>query len=434
MDKRYSNIVFHNARLIDPLTNLDKMGSLLVTDGIISDIKIGELYPKSNNESKVIDCKGNVLSPGLIDMWVFAGEPGYEHIETLEGVSNAAASGGITTLVCRPDTNPIIDDVALVDYIERRAKEKSLINIHPIAALTKGFKGLEMTEIGLLSEAGALAFSDGYNEIKNARVMRNALTYTKNFDALIMQHNQNKDLSDHGVMNEGKVSLRLGLPGSPAASEIISLERDIRLLELTRSRYHALSISTRGSLDVIRKAKELQLNVTTGISINNLMLNENDIGAYRTFHKLRPPLRTEEDRVSMIEALSNSDLLDVIISSHDPQDTETKRRPFIEAGYGAVGLETLLPAALSIYQENLISLPKLLEKMTINPAKILKLDTGRIAKGYPADIVLFNPDTPWVVIAENLISKCRNTAFEKKKMQGKVVMTMVNGKIIYEAK
>ena len=338
--------VFINARLIDPGSNRDEPGGLLVKDGLIADIG-GHLRRNAPEGTTVIDCKGNVLAPGLIDAQVFTGEPGYEHRETLKTASHAAAAGGVTTIVVMPETNPVIDQVALVDFIQRRARDNALVHVHTMAAMTKGLKGDEMTEIGLLKRAGAVAFSNGKSSIVNTRVMRNVLNYAKDFDALVVHHTEDPYLSGNGAMNSGEIAARLGLPGASKIAETITLERDVRLVEMTGARYHAPTISCRESLEVIKSAKARKLRVTCGVSINHLTLNENDIGPYRTFFKVRPPLRREEDRVAMVQALANGDI-DVIVSSHDPQDADTKRRPFAEAADGAVGLETLLSAALRL--------------------------------------------------------------------------------------
>lgn len=423
--------VFVNARLIDPATGLDETGSLLVADGRIGGIEPSTARMAGPDGARVVDCRGNVLAPGLIDMRVFAGEPGYEHRETLAGASRAAAAGGVTTLICRPDTNPVIDDVALVDYLERRARDNAVVNVHPMAALTRGIEGREMTEIGLLAEAGAVAFSDGPRGIADAHVMRNALTYARTFGALIAPHAEDVALAAGGVMNEGEVSARLGLPGAPAMAEVIAIERDMRLVELTGGRYHAAAVSCAEALGALFRAKQDGLGVTCGVSINNLILNEIDVGPYRTFFKLLPPLRTEADRAAMVDGVA-AGAIDVIFSDHDPQDTDSKRRPFVEAGYGAVGLETLLPAALGLYHEGHVGLVPLIGAMTSNPARILGLDAGRLAPGCPADLVVIDIDTPWVVVAEELASKCQNTAFERRHMQGRAVMTMVAGQVVYE--
>jgi len=422
--------VFINARLIDPGSNRDEPGGLLVKDGLIADIG-GHMRRNAPEGTTVIDCKGNVLAPGLLDAQVFTGEPGYEHRETLKTASHAAAAGGVTTIVVMPETNPVIDQVALVDFIQRRARDNALVHVHTMAAMTKGLKGDEMTEIGLLKRAGAVAFSNGKSSIVNTRVMRNVLNYAKDFDALAVHHTEDPYLSGNGAMNSGEIAARLGLPGASNIAETITLERDVRLVEMTGARYHAPTISCRESLEVIKSAKARKLRVTCGVSINHLTLNENDIGPYRTFFKVRPPLRREEDRVAMVQALANGDI-DVIVSSHDPQDADTKRRPFAEAADGAVGLETLLSAALRLVHSGDVTLATMLKALTINPARLLGLHSGRLVKGAIADLVLFDPGEPWVVNKDLLRSRSKNTPFDEAKMQGRVLRTMVAGETVYE--
>ena len=422
--------VFLNARLIDPATKRDEPGGLLVKDGLISDLG-GHLRRNAPDGAAVIDCKGQVLSPGLIDMQVFTGEPGAEHRETLKTASLAAAAGGVTTIVVMPDTNPVIDQVALVDFIQRRARDNAVVNVHTMAAMTKGLAGQEITEIGLLKRAGAIAFSNGKCSVADTKVMRNALLYSKDFGALIVHHTEDPHLSDGAAMNEGHVAARLGLPGAPKAAESIVLERDIRLVDITGGRYHAATISCRESLDIIRAAKARNLPVTCGVSINHLTLNENDIGSYRTFFKVRPPLRSEDDRAALVRGLASGDI-DVVVSSHDPQDADVKRRPFAEAADGAIGLETLLAAALRLHHGDAVNLSSLLRAMTITPAKLLGLPSGRLEKGAPADIVLFDLGQPWVVDREVLRARSKNTPFDESKMQGRVLLTMVAGQTVYQ--
>lgn len=418
-----------NARLVDPASGLDQPGGALVADGKIADLG-PTVAGDAVGDALVLDCGGRVLAPGLIDMMVSTGEPGNEHRETLATASRAAAAGGVTTIVCTPNTEPVIDDVALVDFILRRARDTAVVNVHPMAAMTKGLAGEEMTEIGLLHEAGAIAFTNGPASLANAKVMRNVLGYAKDFDALIVHHVEDPSLAGDGVMNEGEISIRLGLSGIPAAAETIMLERDVRLVELTGGRYHAAQISCRASLDVIRDAKARGLPVTCGVSINHLALNENDIGSYRTFFKLKPPLRLEDDRQAMVEGLA-SGVIDVIVSAHDPQDADVKRRPFAEAADGAIGLETLLPAALRLYHNGHIGLAALLQALTANPAKLLGLESGRLARGAPADLVLVDLDRPFTVEAERLRSKSKNTPFDEARLQGRVLLTLVAGQPVY---
>jgi dihydroorotase len=422
-------IALVNARLIDPASGLDQLGGLLIVEDRIADLG-RHVAAGSLRDAEVVDCGGRVLAPGIIDMMVSAGEPGLEHRETLATASRAAAAGGVTTIVCMPNTEPVIDDVALVDFILRRARDTALVNVHPMAAMTKGLLGQEMTEIGLLRDAGAIAFGNGKTSVANARVMRNVLAYAKDFGALIVHHLEDPSLGQDGVMNEGEVATRLGLRGVPTAAETIMLERDIRLVELTGGRYHAAQISCRTSLDIIRTAKLMGLPVTCGVSINHLTLNENDIGPYRTFFKMKPPLRSEDDRRAMVEGVASGDI-DVIVSAHDPRGAEGKRRPFAEAADGVVGLETLLGAALRLHHNGEVELPRLLRALTANPARLLKLNSGRLAKSAPADLVLIELDTPWVVEPERLCSKSKNTPFDGARLEGRVVLTLVAGRPVY---
>ena len=425
-----TSTVFINARITDPATNRDEPGGLLVQDGLIADIG-PHLRRNAPEGAVVIDCKGHVLAPGLIDAQVFSGEPGFEHRETLKTASHAAAAGGVTTMVVMPETDPVIDQVALVDFIQRRARDNALVHVHTMAAMTKGLKGEEMTEIGLLKRAGAIAFSNGKSSLVNTRVMRNVLNYAKDFGALVVHHTEDPYLSGSAAMNSGEIASRLGLPGASKLAETIVLERDVRLVEMTGGRYHAATISCAESLDVVRGAKARKLPVTCGVSINHLTLNENDIGPYRTFFKVRPPLRREDDRVAMVRGIASGDI-DIIVSSHDPQDADTKRRPFAEAADGAVGLETLLPAALRLVHAGEVSLGMLLKAMTINPARLLGLHSGRLAKGAIADLVLFDLGEPWVVNKDLLRSRSKNTPFDEAKMQGRVLRTVVAGQTVYE--
>jgi dihydroorotase len=405
---------FINARIIDPASNRDEPGGLVVRDGMIADIG-PQLRRNAPEGADVIDCKGHVLAPGLIDAQVFTGEPGFEHRETLKTASHAAAAGGVTTMVVMPETNPVIDQVALVDFIQRRARDNAIVHVHTMAAMTKGLRGEEMTEIGLLQRAGAIAFSNGKASVANTRVMRNVLLYSRDFGALIVHHTEDPYLASNGAMNSGEVAARLGLPGVPKASETIMLERDVRLVEMTRGRYHAATISCAESLEVIRNAKARKLPVTCGVSINHLTLNENDIGPYRTFYKMRPPLRSDDDRAAMIRGLASGDI-----------------DPFAEATDGAVGLETLLPAALRLHHSGELPLMSILRALTINPAKLLGLHSGRLAKGAIADIILFDPGEPWVVNKDLLRSRSKNTPFDESKMQGRVLRTLVAGETVYQ--
>lgn len=421
---------FLNARLIDPATGKDEPGGLLVRDGIIADMG-PHLRRNAPDGTQVIDCRGHVLCPGLVDMQVFTGEPGQEHRETLKTASQAAAAGGVTTIVVMPDTEPVIDQVALVDFIQRRARDNAAVNVHVMAAMTRGLKGQEITEIGLLKRAGAVAFTNGKNSIAAARVMRNALLYSKDFGALIVHHTEDPTLTEGTVMNSGEVATRLGLRGVHKAAETIVVERDLRLVEITGGRYHASSLTCAESLAAVRAAKARGLAVTCGVSVNHLTLNENDIGPYRTFFRLRPPLRSEADRMAMVRGIASGDI-DVIVSAHDPQDADQKRHPFAEAADGAIGLETLLAAALRVHHSGDVDLVPLLRAMTCNPAKLLGLPGGRLEKGAPADVILVDLGLPWVVDKNTIRARSKNSPFDESKMMGRVLTTMVAGRIVYE--
>ncbi|WP_230532132.1 dihydroorotase [Microvirga roseola] len=421
-------LLFKNACLVDPASGREETGGLLVRNGLIADVGA---QLTSVADAQIVDCEGQVLSPGLIDMRAFIGEPGAAHRETLKSAGEAAAAGGVTTIVSMPDTNPVLDDPAIVDFVRRRARDNCLVNVRPAAALTKGLKGEEMAEIGLLKDAGGIAFTDGARSVTNAQVMRRALTYAHDFDALIVHHVEDPDLVGQGVMNEGEFAARLGLLGIPREAETVMLERDIRLVRLTGGRYHAAMISTADSAEIVQAAKARGLPVTCGVSINNLALNENDIGDYRTFLKLSPPLRHEDDRQAMIEALADG-TIDVIVSDHNPQDVETKRVPFAEAADGAVGLETLLSAALRLVHSGRLSLPKLLRALTLRPAEILGLPGGRLSIGAPADLIVFDPDAPYVVDKRQLHSLSKNTPFDEARLEGQVTLTMVAGRIVFD--
>ena len=381
--------------------------------------------------TEIVECRGRIAAPGLIDMRAFVGEPGAEARETIASATQAAAAGGVTTIVCQPDTNPSIDDPTIVDFIQRRARDNGIVHVQPMAALTKGLKGEEMTEIGLLKAAGAVAFSDGAKSVTNAQVMRRAMTYARDFEVLIVHHTEDPDLVGEGVMNEGEFAARLGLIGVPTAAETIMLERDLRLVGLTGGRYHAASLTCQESLDELRRAKDAGLQVTASASINHLTLNENDVGPYRTFFKMEPPLRAERDRKALVEALE-SGLIDVVMSDHNPQDVEVKRLPFAEAAPGAIGIETMLSAGLRLVHNGELKLMTLLKALSTRPAELLGLPGGTLRPGAPADIVVIDPDVPWVLDRDELKSKCRNTPFDEAKLQGRAVRTIVAGRTVYE--
>jgi len=424
-------ILLANARLIDPSRDLDGPGDVLIADGTIRDARRGIGAAGVPEGTDIINCAGKVVAPGLIDMRAFVGEPGAGHRETFASASLAAAAGGITTIVCQPDTSPVIDNSATVDFILRRARDTAIVNIHPMAALTKGMKGEEMTEIGLLKAAGAVAFTDGDRSVMNALVMRRALTYARDFDALIVHHTEDPNLVGEGVMNEGEFASRLGLFGIPTASEAVVLERDMRLVALTGGRYHAASLTCIESLGILKRAREDGLQVTASASINHLTLNENDIGPYRTFLKLSPPLRTENDRLALVAAVASGQI-EVIMSDHNPQDVEVKRLPFAEAAAGAIGLETMLSAGLRLVHSGDIELKTLIRAMSTRPAELLGLPGGSLRPGSPADVIVIDLDTPWVLDPADLKSQCKNTPFDEARFTGRVARTIVGGRTVYE--
>jgi dihydroorotase len=424
-------ILLANARVIDPSRDFDGPGDVLIADGVVRDLKRGISAAGVPEGTDVINCAGKVVAPGLIDMRAFVGEPGASHRETFASASQAAATGGITTIVCQPSTSPVIDNSATVDFVLRRARDTAIVNIHPMAALTKGLRGEEMAEIGLLKAAGAVAFTDGAKSVVNAQVMRRALTYAGDFDALIVHHTEDPDLTGEGVMNEGEFAARLGLMGVPKAAETIMLERDMRLVALTGGRYHAASVTCAESLEVLRRAKDAGLAVTASASINHLTLNEVDVGSYRTFCKLTPPLRADEDRAALVAAVA-SGLVDSVMSDHDPQDVETKRLPFAEAAPGAIGIETMLTAGLRLVHGGALELATLLKAMSSRPAELLGLAGGTLRPGAAADVIVIDLDAPWVLDRADLKSKCKNTPFDEARLTGRVTRTIVAGRTVYE--
>ena len=421
-------IAIKNARIVDPASGTDKAGALVLANGVIADVMEGALAGIPEG-AEVYDARGMVVAPGLIDMRVFTGEPGHEYRETLATAAEAAAAGGVTTFVLMPDTLPVVDDGAIVDFIVRRAAATARVNIVPAAAITKGLRGEEITEFGLLKEAGAACLSDGRRSIQSAGLMKAAMTYAANFDLPIVHHVADASLARDGVMNEGTLATISGLKGIPLVAETVPLARDLQLAAATGARYHAAQISTAASVDLVRTTKSHGA-ISAGMSINNLALNENDVAPYRTYFKLSPPLRSEDDRQAMIEGLRTG-VIDVIHSAHDPQDSEVKRQPFAEASEGAIGLETLLAAALRLVHSGDVPLLTVLRAMTQRPAEILGLASGRIAVGAPADLIVFDPDFPWVVAEADIVSRSRNTAFEGARMQGAVMHTFVAGRPVF---
>ena len=358
-------------------------------------------------------------------MRVFVGEPGYEYKENFRTLSNAALSGGVTSVVTMPNTDPIIDNVSIVDFLKRRGRDKSKINIFPTASLTKGLEGNNMTEFGLLQKKGIVAFTDGIKTIQNTRLMSRIMKSAHDLNSLILQHAEDLELSKNGMINDGIISTKLGLQGIPDLAELIIIERDLTLLESIKCRYHISQISSKKSVEVVNERKQ-KVKFTCGVSINNLSLNENDIGDFKTFLKLSPPLRTEEDRMSLVEGLNNK-TIDVIVSDHKPEDEEQKRLTFAQAATGSSGIETLLPLSLELYHNGSVKLETIVKSLTSNPAKILKINKGNLTIGNNADFCIVDINKPWIVKKDKLISKSKNTSIEDKKLQGKVTNTFVKG-------
>lgn len=415
---------FTNARLIDPEMGTDTLGSLTIQDGVITGLNT----PPTGD---VIDCGGKCLAPGIVDIGVKVCEPGERHKESYRTAGLAAAAGGVTTVVTRPDTAPAIDSPEVLEFVARRARETTNVRMLPMAALTKQRQGREMVEIGFLSDAGAVAFTDCDHVVENTKVFARCLTYAKSLGALVIAHPQDPVMSKGAAVTSGKFASLRGLPAVSPMAERLGLERDLALVEMTNARYHADNLSAAAALPALQRAKEAGLDVTAGASIHHLTLNELDVGNYRTFFKVKPPLRHEDDRTALVAAVA-SGLIDIISSMHTPQDEESKRLPYQEAASGAVALETLLPAAMRLYHSGDLDLPTLWRALSLNPSKRLGLDTGRLAKDAPADLVLFDPDAPFVMDRFALQSKSKNTPFDEQRMQGKVLATYVSGVEVFK--
>ena len=427
-----ARVAYVGARLLDPESRLDVQGALFVQGGVIVD-----LGPRLFNDGvpdgiETIDCAGKCLAPGLVDMRVQLRDPGEEHKETIGTASAAAAAGGVTAMVCLPNTDPVIDDVAVVEFIARRAREVRGAKVFCYAAATRDLGGTELTEMGLLAETGALGFTDGTQAIASARVMQRALLYARTFGALIVQHPEEPALTEGGAMNAGEVALRLGLSGISPVAEVIMIERDLRLVELTGGRYHAAHVSTAESVAAIRRAKAKGLAITCDTAPPYFTLNETAVGDYRTFAKVSPPLRSESDRAAVAAGLADG-TIDAIASDHSPHDQDSKRLPFAQAEFGAIGLETLLPLSLALHHKGEMKLLDVLERLTVAPARILGLPLGRLQKGAAADLVLFDPDKPWIVDADRFHSKSKNTPFDEWPVQGQVLRTAVAGRTLFAA-
>ena len=428
MKKKY----FINANIIDPHNSLNEIGGIIIGEnGKIE--AVGKKVNTNNipSREKVIDLNGKYIFPGIVDMRVFVGEPGYEYKENFRTLSEAALSGGVTSVVTMPNTNPVIDNVSIVDFLKRRGRDKSKINIYPTAALTVKAEGENMTEFGLLQSKGIIGFTDGVKTIQNPRIMNRIMNSASDLKSLIIQHAEDAELSKDGMINDGIIATKLGLQGIPISAELLIIERDLTLLEYNSCRYHISQISSANSVDIIRERKN-QVNFSCGVSINNLSLNENDIGDFKTFLKLSPPLRTETDRNALVQGL-NDETIDVIVSDHKPEDEENKRLTFAQAETGASGIETLLPLSLELYHNGSVALETIIKALTSKPAEILKINKGNLSTGNDADFCIVDINKPWVVRKEKLISKSKNTPIEDKKLQGKVISTFVNGEELFKS-
>ena len=427
MKKKY----FINANIIDPHNGINEKGGLIIAEnGTIE--AIGKKVNTNNlpTREKIIDLNGKYIFPGLVDMRVFVGEPGFEYKENFRTLSNAALAGGVTSVVTMPNTDPVIDNVSIVDFLKRRGRDKSKINVFPSASLTRNLEGTNMTEFGLLESKGIIAFTDGTKTIQNTLLMSRIMNSAKDLGTLIMQHAEDFNLSKNGMINSGIIATKLGLTGIPDVAERIIIERDLTLLENIKCRYHISQISSAKSVEIIKERKN-KLKFTTGVSINNLSLNENDIGDFRTFLKLSPPLRKEEDRISLVEGLKDQ-TIDVIVSDHKPEDEEQKRLTFAQAATGASGIETLLSLSLELFHNGSLKLETIIRALTSNPAKILKINKGNLTIGNDADLCIVDLEKPWIVKKEKLVSKSKNTSIENKKLQGKVTNTFVKGEELFK--
>lgn len=431
-DRMPGRVAYVGARLLDPATGMDEIGGVLTEGEMIKAVGPQVTADLALEGVTVIDCKGMCLAPGLIDMRVYLGEPGEDYKETIASAGRAATKGGVTSMVCLPNTDPVIDDMSVVEFVARRARLQGLTKVFPYGAVTKGLKGKEIAELGMLAESGAVAFTDGFHPVSNAQVMRRAMMYARTFDLLICQHPEEPSLAVGGVMNAGETATRLGLVGIPRQAEIMMIERDIRLVELTGARLHIAHLSTVEAVEAVRQAKARGLPVTCDTAPPYFALNEVAIGDYRTFAKLSPPLREETDRRAIVDGLIDG-TIDCIASDHTPQDEESKRLPFAAAAMGGVGLETLLAVVLELHHNGHLSVLDALKFVTSSPADLLKLRAGKLTQGHPADLVIFDLQRGWKVVADELLSKSKNTPFDGRLMQGAVSRTVIDGRTVFVA-
>jgi len=424
-------LAFLNARLVDPETSYDGPGALLVRDGVIAEVAKGS-QPKPSADYEVIDCTGAMLAPGLVDLRVKTGEPGAETKETLKSASRAAAAGGVTSIVVQPDTHPAVDDPSVVDFILRRTRDIQGVHVYPAGAATKGLGGEQIAEIGLMREAGCVYVTDVDRPIVDSKVFRRVLSYARGFDTMVAHRPADPWLSKGAAATEGEFAGRLGLPSVPPVAERIMLERDLALAELTGATLLVDQVTTAGALETLKRARDKGVSVFASASINHLSFNELDIGDYRTFAKVDPPLRSEDDRQALIDALATG-LIDIVVSAHSPAPAEDKRLPFDEAAPGAVGLETLLAALLTLHHDGRIPLVELIRTVTLAPAQMIGLSCGRLAVGAPADLVLCDLGAPVIIDADKLLSKSKNSPFDGRRLQGRVLMTLVDGRVVHRA-
>ena len=423
-------VAYVNARLVDPASGLDAPGALLTEGRRIADLGPGLFADGAPEGAEVVDCGGHCLAPGLVDMRAHLREPGAEHKETLASAGRAAAAGGVASVACMPNTDPPIDQTALIEFIARRARETCLVKVYPVAAVTRGREGRELTEFGLLKEAGAVGFSDADRAVMDSLVMLRALTYARSCGALVMQHPEDHALTRGGAMNEGELATRLGLAGMPAAAEVILVERDLRLAEAAGAPCHLSPLTTAAAIDAVRRAKARGLPVTCATAPHYFTLNENAVADYRTFAKTRPPLRGEADRAAVVDGLADG-TIDVIASDHAPHDQDSKRTPFAQAAFGVIGIETMLGLSLALAHAGRLGLAALLDKMTAAPARLLGLEQGVLARDAPADLVLIDLDRPWIVDADALLSKSKNAPYDGHPVRGRAVRTVVGGETVF---
>ena len=421
------NFAIENVNIVDTEAETVSLGSVTVQGGIISGVSD---TPASETAGTIIDGAGKYLAPGIVDIGVKVSEPGERHKESFRSAGQAAAAGGVTTMVTRPDTLPAIDSPETLEFVMRRANQTTDVRVLPMSALTRERAGREMVEIGFMKDAGAAAFTDCDHVVQNNKVLSRCYTYARSLGVLVIGHPQDPVLSDGAATTSGKFSALKGLPAVSPMAERMGLDRALALVEITGVRYDADQITTSRALRRLERAKAGGLDVSAGISIHHLTLNELDVGDYRTFFKVKPPLRSEDDRLACVDAVA-SGVIDVISSMHTPQDEESKRLPFEEAASGAVALETLLPAALRLYHSGNLDLPTLFRALSLNPSRRLGLESGRIAVGAPADLVLFDPDAPFVLDRFKLRSKSKNTPFDGARLQGRVISTWVAGRKVY---